>query len=381
MQMHDDERVAIDSELSKPCSPDTPGVGPAAGALPFERQLAAEWPVAEWRDTHVVLAVSGGADSVALMRAMIALKATRNGTGRLYVAHLNHCLRGAEADADAAWLEAECRGLALPLEIAKADIASLAAEQGDGWEAAARTARYDFLRHVAERLGARFVATAHTADDQVETVLQRIVRGTGLAGLAGIPSRRRLSHSVILARPMLALRRSDVLSYLATIGQEFRTDSTNTDARFARNRLRHDLLPLLRERFNNDVDAALLRLACQAGEAQDVLENLAAEIARDCVVIELDAEPAAAAFELRPARRVRIDCAWLATEPAIVVGEVCKAAWRDAHWPLRSMGFQEWKTLASLASGAGLLSHANLPAGIEARRDCQHLILESRGLP
>ena len=381
MLIGEDEKAAASSDVPARCSRGSQSEVTAAGAAEFERQLGASWPAAEWCDTHVVLAVSGGADSVALLGAMAALKAANGGAGQLYVAHLNHGLRGADADADAAWLAALCERWALPLEIGKADVASLAAEQGDGWEAAARTARYDFLRHTAERLGARFVATAHTSDDQVETVLQRIVRGTGLAGLAGIPSRRPLSHSAVLVRPMLALRRSDVLAYLTTIAQDYRTDASNADARFTRNRLRQELLPLLRERFNNDVDAALLRLATQADEAQQVLENLAAGIARECVVVEFDPQPAAATREPRPARRVRIDCGRLVEQPAIVVREVCKVAWREARWPLQSMGFHEWQLLASLASGACPTTNANLPANTGARRDRQHLILESRSMP
>jgi tRNA(Ile)-lysidine synthase len=381
MLIGEDEKAAASSDVPASCSRGSQSDVTAAGSAEFQRQLGASWPAAEWCDTHVVLAVSGGADSVALLGAMAVFKAANGGAGQLYVAHLNHGLRGADADADAAWLAALCERLALPLEIGKADVSSLAAEQGDGWEAAARRARYDFLRQTAERLGARFVATAHTADDQVETVLQRIVRGTGLAGLAGMPARRPLSKSVVLVRPMLALRRSDVLGYLTALGQDYRTDASNADARFTRNRLRQELLPLLRERFNNDVDAALLRLAAQAGEAQLVLENLATGIARECVVIEFDPQPATATREPRPARRVRVDCAWLAEQPAIVVREVCKAAWREAHWPQQSMGFHEWQLLASLASGASPATNANLPANIGAHRDRQHLILEFCSLP
>ena len=381
MLIGDDEKAAANSDVPARGSRGSQSDVTAAGASEFERQLGANWPAAEWRDTHVVLAVSGGADSVALLEAMAALKAAIGGAGQLYVAHLNHGLRGADADADAAWLTVLCERLALPLEIGGADVSSLAAEHGDGWEAAARTARYDFLRHTAERLGARFVATAHTADDQVETVLQRIVRGTGLAGMAGMPARRPLSTSVVLVRPMLALWRSDVLAYLTSIGQDYRTDASNVDARFTRNRLRQELLPVLRERFNNDVDAALLRLATQADEAQQVLENLAAGIARECVAIDFDPQPTAATRELRPARRVRIDGGRLVEQPAIIVREVCKAAWRKAHWPQQSMGFHEWRLLASLASGACPTTNANLPANIGARRDRQHLILEFHGLP
>ena len=240
----------------------------------LERALVDAWPPAEWRDTHVVLAVSGGADSVAMLRAAVTAKRRAGGAGRLFVAHLNHGLRPDAAE-DAAWLEALCRRLGLPIESAKTDVSQLAADQGDGLEAAARAARYDFLTQTAERLGARFVAVAHTADDQVETILHRLIRGTGLAGLAGMPRRRSLSPTVLLVRPLLAARRQDVLAYMQHIGQHFRHDTTNIDPRFTRNRLRHQLLPRLRSEFNIDVDAALVRLAEQAAESQQLIASQA----------------------------------------------------------------------------------------------------------
>ena len=112
------------------------------------------WPPDEWRDLHVVLAVSGGADSVAVLRLILAAKERAGGKGRLFVAHLNHGIRPVEAAADAAWVQDLCQRLALPCEIGIADVPNLADAQGDGLEAAARTARYNFLRESAERLGA-----------------------------------------------------------------------------------------------------------------------------------------------------------------------------------------------------------------------------------
>src|SRR5205085_1637668 len=134
-------------------------------------RLIESWPVREWCDSHVVVGVSGGPDSVAMLRGMVSLKESCRGAGKLYVAHLNHQMRGTAAGQDEAWVSKLCERLGLQISVERADVAAIAAGQGDGWEAAARSARYDFLRKVAERLGARFVATAHTADDQVETVL------------------------------------------------------------------------------------------------------------------------------------------------------------------------------------------------------------------
>jgi tRNA(Ile)-lysidine synthase len=270
-------------------------------------------------------------------------------------------LHGIAADADEGWLRSLCERLKLTLDVEKMDISAIAAAQGDGWEAAARSARYEFLRAVAERVGARFVATAHTANDQAETVLHRILRGTGIEGLAGMAKARPLTPGVALVRPMLDLKRLDVLDYLAAIGQVFRTDATNQDTRWTRNRLRHQLLPHLRERYNPQVDAAISRLAAQAGEAQRVVAGLAATLAGRCVDAKFS--------------RVKVDCDALEGQPTIVVREVFKFAWRQAGWPEQSMGFEEWQQLAVLATGTGS-QMLNLPGGIRAKRAGQLVVLE-----
>lgn len=348
----------------------------AAPPTELEQRLAAAWPEEAWRDVHVLLAVSGGADSVALLRAMVALKSRCGGVGQIFVAHLNHGLRGAHADADAAWVDWLCGQLGVKCEVERADVAALADQQGDGWEAAARNARYDFLIRTAKRLGARFVATAHNSDDQVETVLHRILRGTGLTGLAGIPMTRAFSPIVVLVRPLLGVRHAEIVAYLTSLGQEFRCDASNEDRRITRNRLRHDLLPQLRELFNSDVDGALARLSLQAGEAQQVIETFAEKLAQNCVAVDSDRGSPGD----RPAKRLRIECGHLSGKPAIVIREVCKGAWRQAHWPLQAMGFDEWQLLAGMVAGRGP-TVANLPAGIQAQRANGQVELRAPSLP
>jgi tRNA(Ile)-lysidine synthase len=333
-----------------------------ATEIALEQHIAVAWPVAAWRDSHVVLGVSSGPDSVAMLRAVLSIKAHGGGRGRLFVAHFNHAVRGADADADQGWLGALCRRLDVPLETARADT-SIASSKGDGWEAAARAARYRFLTQTAEKFGARFVAVAHTANDQVETVLHRILRGTGLAGLAGMRPSRPLSPSVSLVRPLLGASRRDVLEYLTAIGQDYRTDPTNCDTRWTRNRLRNELLPHLRERYNAVVDDALLRLAAQADETQQVIDRVVAEIVRECVVVERSTQPATENKGLR----VCLHCDRLHTAPMLLIREVCRAAWRDAEWPMQAMGFDEWQAVAELVQGQRE-APINLPGGVRARR-------------
>src|SRR5262249_48782964 len=137
----------------------------------------------------------------------------------------------------------------------------LTATASDGVEAAARQARYEFLAKTAHECGARYIATAHTADDQVETILFNVLRGTGLAGLAGIPRMRTLNESTTLIRPLLDFKRSEIISYLATLNQPYRDDETNQLLDYTRNRIRHDLIPILERDYNPRVRESLLRLA------------------------------------------------------------------------------------------------------------------------
>jgi len=319
---------------------------------PFEAKLAAAWPAEAWRDTSVLLAISGGADSVALARAAAAIR--HAGEGRLIMAHFNHGLRGAASDADEHFVGELARQLGLPFEAARGDLAGLPGSGGDGLEAAARAARYTFLQATAERLGARYVVTAHTADDQAETILHRIVRGTGLAGLAGMHRARPLGTATALVRPMLDVRRSEVSEYLAALGQPFCEDDSNRDRRFTRNRLRHDLLPQLAEQYNPQVREALLRLGSLAAEAQQVIDRLVDDLLTR-------------ALGRATAEFVELDLESLASQSPYLVRELLIALWKRQSWPLQSMGYAEWEQLAGMVRAAGETKRV-FPGGIVAER-------------
>lgn len=222
-----------------------------------------------------VVAVSGGMDSMALLRELrFGSGRRRSGPaeGELIVAHLDHGMRPGSA-ADARWLAGVCRAWGLPLVRRRAPGVLSS-------EAEARTARYQFLEEVRCTRGAVAVLTAHHADDQVETVLFRILRGTGVAGLQGIPVRRGTIH-----RPMLHRTRSEIRVYVERHGVPFRTDPSNRSRRFARNRLRHDVIPGLEAHGLPDVRRGLLRLARNAGRAEaerEALERVAFEAVLRC---------------------------------------------------------------------------------------------------
>ena len=270
------------------------------------------------------------------------------GTGRLCVAHLNHRLRPDAGD-DEQFVVDLCSRLSLPCEVGRVEVDRLAAAAGDGIEAAARAARYRFLQHTTERLGARFIATGHTADDQAETVLHRILRGTGIRGLSGMARTRRLGHAVLL-RPMLGIRRSELVAYLDAIGQPYRRDPSNSDPRFTRNRIRQ-LLPRLQKHFNREVVDALLRLGSLAGEAQAVIDPWVGEWCDRCVAGD-------------GPNGVRIALGPLTGCPRYLVRELLMAVWRQAGWPMQSMGMLKWDELSELAALATTPLKRTFPGGV-----------------
>ncbi len=299
----------------------------------LEVKLAQNWPPERWCDLTLLLALSGGGDSVALFRAMHALKTS--GPGRLVAGHVNHGLRGEESQGDERFVRELCERFGVPCEVVRASIDPQMPEAADGLETAARTVRYEVLEKLAADCGARYVVTAHTADDQAETILHRVLRGTGIHGLAGIPRARPLGRGCTLIRPLLGLRRSELLNYLADLGQPYRSDSSNADPRFTRNRLRHQLLPLLAAQFNSGVVEALLRLGTLAGEAQEAIDRRVQDLTPQCVL-------------RHGSGPVRIQLRPLVGEPRYLLRELLIAAWRDAGWPLRSMGFQQWDALTEM---------------------------------
>ena len=229
------------------------------------------------RSGCVVVGLSGGADSVALVDALAALR--RRYGFRVLAAHLDHGLRPGSAD-DAAFCAELCRSLDVPLRVDRADVRARASRERGGLEQAARRERYAFLRRVKEEEGAFAIAVAHTRDDQAETLLLRLVRGAGATGLAGMRPRCR-----DILRPLLAVSRDEVLDHLRERGLAWREDPSNTDLVHRRNRLRHELIPYLEERFNPAIRASLARtasvLADEAAHIRREARTLLAAVARE----------------------------------------------------------------------------------------------------
>lgn len=311
----------------------------------------------------IAVAVSGGADSTSLLLSLHTLSCRER--FELAAVHANHELRGEDSDADERFVRQLCQRLEIRLVCQRLPVPLDAAQRQEGIEVTARELRQRFFLEASRELNVQFVATAHTADDQVETVLHRIVRGTSLAGLTGIPRRRELAPGVHLIRPLLGLRRSDVLVYLQDMGQSFCEDRTNLELNYTRNRIRHELLPYLERHFNPQVREAVLRLTTLAGDYQSAIDAEVQSLVRRAVVKER-------------ANHVRLRTAPFRKSPSILIRESMRRIWIRQGWPLQELGQQELEHLAALVLSRARHQTCQFPGGVTAKRGPEHLVLERR---
>ena len=290
--------------------------------------VAESWPVALWSDFSVLIAVSGGADSVALFRIIRQIHHQHSARGQLTVAHVNHGLRGEESRRDARFVEELARQWNVRCLVESLPAEATQARGGTGLEGRLRERRYESLVQMAGRCGARYLLTGHTADDQAETVLFRILRGTGLDGLGGMPASRTIHDHLTLTRPMLGIRRQQIVEYLKFLGQAWREDESNITARFTRNRLRNEVLPVIDDCFSNDVVPSLVRLAANASEATQFLKRITEPVLDDC-------------FSIEPGR-VSIEVKGLMAQDPYLVRLALRRAWTVAGFPERDMTATKW---------------------------------------
>jgi tRNA(Ile)-lysidine synthase len=323
--------------------------------LPLERSLLFRWPMKRWCDVRCILAVSGGADSVALVRSLTRI-ITPELRSNLVLGHVNHGWRGKQSEADAQFVQnmAEQLGLEYECQVA-VDVSRT--------EEAARDQRYSLLTDLAKKRGARYVLMAHSRDDQIETVLDRILRGTGLAGLRGIPRERELEHGIALVRPLLEVSRHEIITYLGELDQEYRHDGSNDDVKYTRNRIRHELLPLLKNQYHGAADEALLRLQQMASELQDVIAEIVYPLFQTHVYFT----------DGVACKRVEITCEGLTDVSPYLIRELFVLVWKQQHWPRGSMTRLHWQRLADAV--AMPLAAFELPGGVRVERTDDVLVL------
>ncbi len=300
------------------------------------------------RGATVICAVSGGADSVCLLHMMKDLASERE--LRVYAAHFNHCLRGEESDRDERFVRELCNELGVQLFCASGDVSAYAKEHGVGTEEAARILRYDFFERTAAAIPGSRVATAHNAEDNAETVLMNLSRGAGAKGLCGIPPLRD-----IYIRPLLVMGRDEIMAYLDKNGLEHVEDSTNAENIYTRNRLRHDVIPVLKS-----INPGFVSSVLEASELLREDEGFLDELAAKAVPVELDEKG-----------RVSISAALLskAARP-LAARAVRKAAGLLGCYPSAA----HVKAVLAISESAAPSAKTQLPGGITAAREYGRLV-------
>jgi tRNA(Ile)-lysidine synthase len=242
---------------------------------------------------EVVVAVSGGVDSIVLLDMLMCL-ARRNDVGKrnlqIAVVHFNHRLRGVEAENDANFVRETCKRYDIPCYIAWADVERFAEIQSMTLEQAGRELRYKFLEFIAYKRRADAVLTAHTLNDSVETVLMNMLRGSGLTGLSGIPAQRPFGEHTKLLRPLLGMKKAEIQEYAALRGLSWREDASNSQSVFRRNKIRNELLPLLEREYSSGIVDVLHRTSQIISGAEDIVRD-AVERAMPTALIEDEFQP------------------------------------------------------------------------------------------
>ena len=222
---------------------------------------------------RLLLAVSGGADSVALMHTLWALKADRHINTQLVCAHLNHKLRGTESDADEKYVVSQVANLGIDITTRRLDVKRYAARQKLSLETAGRKWRIETLTKIAEQNGCACIATGHHKDDNAETIIQRLLRGCGFRGLSGIWPRRRFENGACFIRPLLCVSKDKIRQYLQSRGVRWREDSSNAEIEFRRNFIRHELIPEIQKQCTGPVSEQLWQLSVRMRRFQEYLQQ------------------------------------------------------------------------------------------------------------
>lgn len=314
-------------------------------------------------DDAVVVGVSGGPDSMALLHLLVELNGTGEWRLRLHAAHLNHTLRGEEAEQDAAFVQAACDHLDMPCTVDQREVRASAEDEGVSIEELGRRERYAFFERVCLQVGARAVAVGHHADDQAETILHRILRGTGLRGLAGIPRRRGLSpgSDIRLVRPLLRFTRAEILDYLRQAGIIYRDDRSNSSNEAMRNRIRNVLLPAIEAQVNPQARDALVRLGAQARWLEEYLTETVQRTFDTLLVSRTD-------------QTIALNVDGLSRKSRLVQAELIRVTYAAFGLGEQDLSFAHLVAAMELVSDPTSGRRVSLPGGLGVERRYQQLV-------
>lgn len=313
-------------------------------------------------DDRVIVAVSGGPDSVALLEVLNKLK--KKWHLFLHIAHLNHMLRKDESDNDDAFVKELAKKLKLPITCKSIEVRDFAREAKLSLEEAAREARYNFLLNLARENRAPKIALGHNQDDQAETVLMRFLRGSGLSGLRGIPAKREMDGCIII-RPLIRVRRSEILNFLSARNLPFRTDSSNLKNLYFRNRVRNTLLPSLEKNFNPNIKTLLVNFAANISEDFDFLEKMGQSRFK---AVRADS----------PGTEVAIKVKKFFSLHRALQKLVARSAIKELKGNVRRIDYRHWKELEDLLESRPKNSIVDLPGGVSVVKKGERLVFYKR---
>jgi tRNA(Ile)-lysidine synthase len=319
-------------------------------------------PLLDEQDT-VVVGVSGGPDSMALLHLLLALNTEFGWQLKLHIAHFNHQLRGPEAEKDAAFVQAAADSLSLPCTIEGRPIAEIAEAESIGIQEIARRERYAFLERVCVKIGSRIIAVGHHADDNAETILHRVLRGTGLRGLVGIPRSRALSHDgrIRVVRPLLRMTAESLRDYLADTGIAYREDRSNESVEPMRNRIRHIVLPQIEAEVNPQVRDALTRLGEQATWLEQYLRETVQRTYETLIISRTD-------------QALTLNADVLSRKSRIVQTELIRLAFRSFELGEQDLTFNHLKSAQELVMDPTSGRQIKLPGGMTVEKRYHQLV-------
>jgi len=314
----------------------------------------------------LIVGMSGGPDSVALAHLVHDLNEIEKRGWNIHLAHLNHHLRGEHSGSDASFVQKLAHKQGWGITVENAAIADCASENGLSLEEAARNARYLFFERVLEKTGGTVVATAHHANDHAETILHRIIRGTGLRGLAGIPVCRSLNgdSNYRVIRPMLSVSRTQILVYLLERDIDFCIDHTNEGTDFTRNRIRNELIPHLQSNYNPAARQALIKLAEQTGWMNELLQETTEDAFNQSR--EKDSDTSGV-------HQVVLNTPDLLNKPKIIQTEVVRRAVAEIGAGQKRLSFEHYVSIVDLAARNVSGKKLELPDGLMVAYDHKRL--------
>jgi len=302
-------------------------------------EILKAWPLSEWQSSTLVVAVSGGADSTSLLDILFKIRPDR---ARTIVAHFNHSTRGAESDEDERFVAKMARDRELTFFSDRRQVDSANSHIS---EAILREDRYRFLKQVAFESKTNIIVLGHHADDQVETFIHRLLRGTGPRGLCGMSVEDRMSTGLSIIRPMLHCRRADILAYLESSQIPFRIDRSNESNDYTRNKIRNELVPLLRSFARTPkLDERLLQSMELLRQQQSMIDEMAGEVL-ETEDIEYDED----SFSIP--RQSMLGVPWPVQQQVFV------EVWHRMGWPLREMSFAHWERVRELMGRSNQDTH------------------------